>query len=455
MEFVLLAIIAVVLYVMEYKIPALLLFFFFLTSGFNLIPEEVTEFAFISKGADYAFLILLGIIGIDFFCIKDYFQPDKFFKYLIPFGLFLIICIFYNKFSIHVTWTEIIRACRYLFFWMAYFVFRNMEKEQLEKLLKYLFYVTVFLSTLFLLQQLIRDNILVETNSGGIILWGMNLIRFYNQPDMIHFVTFMAIYHNPCKGRKKVVTTILLIAALLGAFHRSLLGAFIVAIAVGYIIRLPRLQRIKVMATASILLLFVIVFAGIKFVKSRTYIDLQSVASGNFTDLDIDMDELENATFTFRMAHLLERNQYLWEHPKAMVLGAGLHSEDSKIIDKIFDFKIGLIEELTDNVIQLDTGDISYSILILRFGYLGTFLNLGLFVYLMIFFYKKRENKYGFFSFLYLILTFGVSFFSSNLVYPITFLLPLISYQIIQKTASEENVNKNRNKMMNFENRSE
>jgi hypothetical protein len=56
----------------------------------------------------------------------------------------------------------------------------------------------------------------------------------------------------------------------------------------------------------------------------------------------------------------------------------------------------------------------------------------------MVFFYKKRENRLAFASFLYYILAFGVSFFSANLVQPIAFLLPLIAYFIIKKTEEQE-----------------
>jgi hypothetical protein len=438
MIFILIALTAIILYIWEYKVAGLCLFFFFITSGFNLIPSELMGWAFISKSADYAFFILLGILTIDILFVRKYLKPDAFSKYLLLFFSFIVICLLYNKYSLQLSWSEIIRSCRYLFFWMAYFVFRNMEREQLEKLLKYLFLITVFLSVLYLLQLVVKENILNETVSVRITVFGINTIRFYNQPDMIQFFTLMGIYHNPYRGIRKFITSVLLIAALLGAFHRSLIGMFLVVIAIALLFRLPRLQRIKIAVAGSVLLLFALTFAGTKFAQSKTFIDLQSVASGEFADVDVDMEELSNSTFSFRLAHLVERNQYLLEHPKAMIFGAGLFPEDSKIIDKFFDFKIGLIAELTGNIIQLDTGDISYPILFLRYGYVGTFLNLLLFGYLAVFFYKKRENKYGLFSFLYLILAFGVSFFSANLTFPVTFLLPLISYHIIQKTESEK-----------------
>jgi hypothetical protein len=444
MVFIIIVLAAIILYIREYKTPALILLIFLLTSGFNLIHDEVFDTGFISKGSDYAFFILLGIVSVDILCIKKYLAPDAFRKYLLMFAVFVVVCVLYNRFVIHLGWTEIIRTTRYLFFWLTYFVFRNMERIQLERILKCLFFVAVFLSVLFLLQQVVRKNILVETTTVNMKLWGMDVIRFYNQPDMLHFFTFMALYLNPCKGITKRITTLLLVLALCGAFHRSLIGFFIIAIAIGYILRLSRVKRIKIMTVSSALLLLVIVFAGYKFARSTTYTDLRSVAGGDFANINLDLSDMSGSTFTYRLAHLFERNQYLWEHPESMIFGAGLFTEDSKKIEKFFDFKIGLIEELTGNVIQTDTTDISYSFLLLSFGYVGTFLNLLLFVYLMIFFYKKRENKYGFFSFLYLILTFGVSFFSANLIHPIIFLLPLISYQIIQKTESENRLNENK-----------
>jgi len=444
MIFVGIVIIAIFLYIRDFKISALLFFFFFITSGFNLIPEAITKFAFISKGSDFAFLILIGIILTDSIFNREYFNRDNFTKYLILFALFMITCMLYSKYVINLGWGDIIRTVRYQFFWVASFLFRFLPKETLEKLLKYLFFVAVFTAFLFLLQIVIDKNILVKTGVGYVRLFGIKIPRYYNQPDLLFFFTFMALYHNPLKGIPKYVSMIIFTAALLGAFHRSLIGCFLFSIFVGYLIRLPYLKRIYVVAISSSVLLFVVVFLGNTFAHSRTYLDVKAVVSGNIDATEFDIDNLggEEGTFTFRILHLLERNQYLLEHPKAMVLGAGLMPEDSKLVDKMFDFKIGLVAELTDHVVQLDTGDISYSILFLRLGYAGTFLYLLLIGYLMVFFYKKRENRYAFFSFLYLILTFGVSFFSANLLNPITYLLPLISYQIIKKTDSEMAANK-------------
>ena len=437
MVFIIIVIFAIGLYIWGYKIPALFIFFFFLTSGFNLIPEEIMELKLFSKGMDYAIILIIAMVIIDSLCIKNYLKPDKLIWLVLIFFAFLISCIAYNKFVIGIGWKEIIRTARYNVLWIGYLVFRNLSKEQLHYLLKSLFFATVICAALYILQIVIDEHILNKSMKVYIRLSDVKIPRFYNQPDMLHFFTFMAIYLNPCKGMLKIVTTIILVVALLGALHRSLFMAFILAISIGYIIRLPRSKRVAILTSISIICFVFIVFWGYKFAKSRTVKDLALVTSVNVTDVeatDIDIEELQKSTFTFRVAHFLERNQYVLEHPKAMLFGAGLMTEDSKSTDAMFDFKVGLIEEALVKTTQLDTGDISYSILIMRYGYVGTIFVVALFIFFTSYFYKNHEDPVGLFSLAYLIVVLVTSFFSYLLVLPMTFVLPLISYSIIQKS---------------------
>jgi len=438
--FIGIVIIAIFLYIRNYKIPALLLFFFFITSGFNLIPEEMLENSLFSKGMDYAILIITVIVIIDSFCIKNYLKPDRLFWFILIFYIFLAFCIVYNKYFLGVSWKEIIRTVRYNVLWIAYLVFRNLSKETMVYLLKYLFITTVICASLYLLQIILDEHILIKTVNYYSNIFGMRIPRFYNQPDMLQIFTFMAIFFNPYKGLLKNVTTTLLILALLGAFHRSLFFAFILAVSIGFVISLPRMKRVVTLLSFSILGLFFVIFLGYKFATSRTVKDISIVMSGNIADIDlgkIDIEEFQKSTFSFRIAHLLERNQYVFEHPKAMLFGAGLMTEDSKLTESTFDFNVGLIEESLGKTVQLDTGDISYSILILRYGYLGTLLVLSLYVYLMSYYYNNRGNPVGLYSFSYFIVVLVGTFFSYVLILPITFLLPLITYCVIQKNKSE------------------
>ena len=435
-----LVLIAIFLYVKDYKVLALIIFFFFITSGFNLIPEEVMTNKLFSKGMDYAILIIAGMVIIDSFCIKNYLKPDKLIWLILGFYGFLAVCVIYNKLVIGTSWIEIIRTIRYNVLWIAYLVFRNLSRERLLHLLNYLFLITVACATLYLLQIFLNETILNETEINHVWLFRMKIPRFYNQPDMLQIFTFMAIYFNPYKGKIKIITTVILVMALLGAFHRSLFIAFVLAISIGYIVRLSRAKKVVVLTSFAIIGSIFIVFFGYKFIHSRTVNDIGIVLSGNAANIDasdIDIEVLQKSTFTFRIAHLLERNQYLLAHPKAMLFGAGLMTEDSKLTSLMFDFKVGLVEEMLGKKAQLETADISYSILIMRYGYLGTLLVLSLYIFLMSYFYKNRTDPVGLFSFVYFIVVIVGSFFSYILIVPVSFLLPMITYSVVQKNKLE------------------
>ena len=443
MVFLALVIVAIFLYVWDYKVTTLFLFFFFITSGFNLIPETITKFTFFSKGMDYAIIMLFGITVIESLSVKGYFKPDNFTKYLVLLGIFLVACMAYSRFVMGLEIAGIIRTCRYMFFWVAWFLFRSLKKEQMEFLLKGLFLVTIFCAILYILQLFLETSILTKGGVSQVKIFGMKFMRFYNHPDMLYFFTMMAIFNNPLKGVLKLASTAILSIALVAAFHRSLIIFFFVSLFIGYVLSLPRLKRVKIMTAMAVILVGIVVFAGYKFIHSRTYIDVKTVLSGNLLEAaeEIDIEAMQNSTFTFRMAHLAERMTYLQEHPRAMIIGAGLIPEDSKKVESMFNFAIGLSDALTGKTVQIETGDISYSILFMRFGYLGTALYLTPIIVMMVFFYKRKEDKYALFSFSFLILAFGVSFFSSNLTNPVTYLLPMICYHIVKK--NEEDISAN------------
>jgi hypothetical protein len=443
MAFLLVVFVAIFLFIRDFKIMALVLFFFFVTSGFDLIPEEVTKFAFISKGIDYALIILISIVAFEcLYGFKSFLKADYLTKYILYLAVFVIVCMAYSKVILGYELTGIIRTCRYLFFWMTWFVFRSIDRQRLEQLMNILFYITAFCSVLYILQLFLGESILNEGFVSKTKLFGMVFPRYYNQPAMLHFFVFVAIFRSPAKGILKLIIATIMIIALLSAFHRSLIGSFFLALALGFILQLPRLQRIKVLTISAVILGTLACIEGYRLVKLRTFTDIQHVMAGNLADIEneIDIEDLQKSTFTFRMAHLVERNMYLLEHKRAMFIGAGLVPEDSKDIEKLFNFDVGLADDTTGKTYQVDTGDISYSMFLIRFGYIGTALIILPLIMLTIFFYRHKGLKLGLLSFSYMVLTFGVSFFSANLTFPHTFLLPMLSFHILNKSIDETTI---------------
>ncbi len=432
--------VAIYLYARGTKTLALLIFFFLIMSGFNLIPETMFDLGVgISKGSDLAFFILLGCLVLDGICIKGFFRMDSYTKWLLAFYVFLLVCVAYSKFVIHLPWTDIIKTSRFYFFFMAYFIFRNMEMDELEKLLKYLFLVTVGLASLFLLQVLLGTEILNSSGFSFFELGDFKFKRFYNHPFTLNFMALLAIYKNPLKGLPRLVTMAILVLALLGGFHRSLTGAFCLVLIVGYIIQLPHSRKVKVFIISLSLLVPTVVFFGHRFLNSRAYLDMVSVTEGNFAELEWEtIASFQESTFAFRMGILFEKIIYLSENPVAQVLGAGLMTEYSSQANKQFDFVVGLTDGSTDSAVQIETSDISYPPLLLRTGYVGTALFLMLYIYIMVYCYKRSSNKYALSSFLFILLSLLISFFSSNLLTPVTFLLPLLTFNIVQKQYAKQ-----------------
>jgi len=432
--------ITIFLYIKEYKISTLIILFFFLTEGFNLVPPDYFETGMgFSKGRDFAFFILLGIVTVDGIFKRGYFKTDAFVRYIIVFYIFLVACILNSRYSVGLSWSEIIRTARYQFFWMFYFLFRSLDKETLKKVLDICFYVTIFLSVFYMLQLVVGEFILAGKVRSSVTVMGMTFQRYYNQPDFVYFMSFLAIYNNPIKGNFRHVGTVIVVAAALLAFHRSWIAIFVFAVLMGYVMNMDRVQKFKVITLSLCVLIPVLFFAANRFMKSRTFFDINVVLSGNVMEADIDIEDLRKSTFTFRMMHVVERMMYLNENPRARFLGAALVPEDSKTIERLFDFKVGLIEELTGTTAQVNTSDISYSLLFLYYGYLGTAIYLSIFIYLLYYFYKHRHNKLAFVCFMYLILTIGVSFFSDILLRWPNNVLLILCYCLVRK--QEETLN--------------
>lgn len=437
MIFLPLILIAILLYILGYKISSMIIFLFFLTEGFNLVPPESweTDLGF-SKGKDFAFFTLLGFLTINFFFRRESFTLDPLKRYILLFMGLVVLSMLNSRFVLGLPLGDIIRTVRYQFFWLSIFVFMSLSKEQLTGILNVGFYISLILACLYVIQVMTDASVLVEGNVSRVEIFGRKIRRYYNQPEMLYFFAFMSIYKNPIKNYFRYVTIAIFIAACVLAFHRSWNGFLVVSLAIGFLINLPKVQKVKIAIISAAILIPAVIFTANKFMKSRTYEDLVAVADGDFSAFE-SLRANQESTFMFRIGHVWERILYIEEHPRARFIGGGLITEDSDQLDKYFDFKVGVVEELTNRTAQLDTSDIVYSLLLIRYGYLGSILFMLIYVYLAYFFYKYKENKYALFSFIFLILMFGVSFFSDSLL-RFSYVIPiLISYAIVKKSQDE------------------
>ncbi|MDR1370749.1 MAG: hypothetical protein LBJ72_11595 [Dysgonamonadaceae bacterium] len=436
--FIFLILYAWYLYLRGKKVYALLIFYFFASWGFQIIPEETMSLMpGFSKGQDYALILIGGCVGFDFLFVKGrYFKRDTFSVYLLLFFAFLLACVLYSRFTVGCSWSDILRVSRLYMLFVSYFVFRNMTKEELNKLLNIIYHITIIQSCIYILQVILSVEILNTMSHSVITIGDWKIMRYYNQPLALYFAAFMSIYNPPSKGLLRVFAIVVFSLSILLGFNRSSTGLFVLALFLGYILRLPKVKQINVTLIAVAIMIPVIAVVGHNFVKSRTYQDFKAVAEGRFADANVELYIMYNSTFAYRVGHLFERIHYLDENPQARLMGPGLIAEDSPMAGQ-FNFILGL-QNTSGNIYQLETSDITYSVLLIRFGYLGTVLFVMMYFYMIYFFFKKRSNKHAFASFLFMFLTLGVSFFSSNLMISVYFIIPLLMMNLINKEMKSE-----------------
>lgn len=144
-----------------------------------------------------------------------------------------------------------------------------------------------------------------------------------------------------------------------------------------------------------------------------------------------------DGTFLFRIALFYERFDYILHHPKNYPFGLGYMTEGSSQADD-FEFVIGLIDEDTYEITQLNTSDIAWVNIFTRFGFVGTIFYLCFFTLLMYFFWKRRKTNSGLVPFLFLLLFILISLTSSHLYYMWMFAIVFLDIAIIKEDELKE-----------------
>ena len=139
---------------------------------------------------------------------------------------------------------------------------------------------------------------------------------------------------------------------------------------------------------------------------SEAYMDILATFNSN---LNLNMIDAQDNNVIYRVAHFLERYNYISDHYMGWLFGIGLISDNSPLASRL-PFKTGLTSEITGQVVQVDTGDLSYSLLILTLGVVGTILYLFVFIRFLIYFFKNfRDSNYGIIGFLTILNVFFLS----------------------------------------------
>ncbi len=392
---ILLFILALLLYYKGEKISSLLLFIGFVTDAYQLIPFSLIELGLGLKSYDYGLAYAFCVLLLNQVLVKH--TPHYGLNRVVQlFLVYLIGSMLYSHYMLSIGWADIIRSSRIYFLFLTPFLFADLSIAQYLRLRHRLLQITLFVSVLFILQSLFQVQILNGYIGGEIISLGiMDVMRCYNLPYFGVYFFFYVMLNKEIQGRSKVIQLIVLGLPIFLSFHRSLLAAVAFTIIfLLYVTQESFLKRFKHVMLSIMIAAPVCVIAAGFFSERGGGQDIINVINGNFQEVDY-VEELTGQTFLFRMAHLYERTMYIMEQPITTLFGAGWVHEDSSYTINKFDFMIGLRDDATGDIAQVDTSDISWSPLVFRVGFVGTALYVFFTLYIFIIAYKRRYQLPG------------------------------------------------------------
>lgn len=361
------------------------------------------------KYRDFGILLLLAC------CFLGYLRNSSFFSIKGLSGakisaLFLVFFIFEFLYAYLInldTIGNILAVSRDYLYALTYFVFRKIPVEESQKGIRLIFKGVILACILFVTQYFthieLTNSYISETNmlSGN--------YRMQSTPPFIALALLTVLFYlRKMRGRWMLI--VLLFSVFLISQNRTPLLALFLEI--GLFILLARKTKYKMPIMIAVMIAFPFMNSMLASRSSEeggtSNIDvpvLTYISQGNFQGL------ASQSTFMFRIALIAERADYLFSNPEKMFLGVGPMHEDTA--QKRFNFKIGTVSIENNGqyrTSQLDSIDTVWGPLLIRYGFIGLILHISIVVWMILAFYKKRDNPIMMLGFLTYVAAIAQSF---------------------------------------------
>ena len=359
-------------------VKTLVIMIFFFTNAFIIGGAPLI------KHADWGLVLLAFTIlyrGRTVFKVKD--ETSKFIKLFISFFCFVFI---YSLIIRADSIPNIITVLRYFFIPLAYFVFYGISNKELKKVASIVIKLCVLSSILFVIQYFTHLN-LVNTYVNESV-WAekyrMQVVPPYIDCALLYFLLI----------QKKNGICIFLIALFSFVFFVAenrtpviVMGFQIFAYA--FASKKNARKKIVTLLVCSLIAPFFYFMISSRSASNSMTVDWEFISDATGKEEYGSM--ASSSTFLFRVAHLAERTIYLLDNRDKLLFGVGAIHEDSP--NNYLSFTVGtLAQDSHGNAtkMQINTGDILWSPILLRFGIIGILLFL---TFIILFIKKTYEVK--------------------------------------------------------------
>ena len=428
------------------RLYPILIFFFFLTDGFQLVPTFLFDTGLgLNKSGDLAVLYILTLFLINIIIYKKEAIrcEDRILKWLGVFLIYLGVIWLVNIYVYHVPFTSIFKTNRSFFLLFAFFVFSKLDSDVIIEIKKKLFIISIFLSVVFIIQVFTSTKLLTGYVGGLMSLGNITMYRYYNLPIINYYFLFYSLFANPYHGLKKTFSQVVLVGAFLLPMHRGFIVGFFLLFLLGIFIA----QRSSSKAFRNLLIFgfLLLPFSGLildRFSGSDS-LDIRSLISGE-VELDNRVLIADNGTMFYRAAHVIERTLLISSDPVYQFFGLGFWTDDDPYARNKFELYVGSIQdEDYEHPLIFFTNDIAWSVFFIRLGFAGTIIYIIFYFFFLKFFYKRKKEALGLVNFLVLLLFILTSITSVEIITIWSMTLTMLDYYLLRKadTSSQKGNN--------------
>ncbi|TKT87654.1 hypothetical protein [Dyadobacter frigoris] len=422
----LLVVISIAQYIRKEYFYSLLIFFFLLLEGFQVIPLNILTIGFFSGSSiDASLLVFLGLFVLrGNYWIKNAVRKTKFAKAIFIFIFILISNVIYGL-LIGYSFGDVFKGARLYIFLLSFLMFTEISEVELIRVLKVLLIITFVQSILFLLQVVTGQTLLQGPKE--LLVNDLKYTRFYNTPKLLDLSLAITLFWFPFGYSKKIrfVFIFIFVLAVLAPLHRGYMFAWFLTVAIHSLIYNSYTKKIIYVILLGFLLIIIL---SVEVLRSRVFeaINQLSILSDIFSNRVI----YDSNTFLYRVNHLTERLSYINNIPLGWLFGIGLVDEKAPEVLTL-PLRYGLPDPISGNIVKVYTPDLVWSMLFLTMGYIGAFFYVNIFIVL------ARRYSYNTINLniskviLSLILIGAFSSFTSNTFLQPHFFIPILLLAII------------------------
>ena len=279
---------------------------------------------------------------------------------------------------------------------MSIFVFVPLKKHECDKLFRIIFILTFAASILYLIQCFTGQAILpmskFQEEEGGVEAIG-GVYRFLFTPAFMTVLIPISIFCKKLVPKQlRYISPIVFLSGRFCTLYRTAIATSLLCI---LLVMFFKGSFTKMFKAAAVLLVIYLVFGNAfseRLAKGNnsTANDISALMRGDFNQARSDVSN--GLTLMYRIGWVIERGAYLITSPVELLMGLPMTS-DAKFWHRNYDFRFGLRDKETGYIDQANTPDISYGMMMTRYGLIGTFFLLRMCYMMMKRLYMHRGDN--------------------------------------------------------------